>query len=80
MMWLLQALNLRDRDDVFTIYIGDDTTDEDAFEVTVPPPLPLLHSPCADPCPPLVLTLPACSGAAGVLGAHHAGRGHRGDG
>lgn len=33
MLWLLQALELNGRDDVFTIYIGDDTTDEDAFEV-----------------------------------------------
>lgn len=31
LVWLLQALELDERDDVFTIYIGDDTTDEDAF-------------------------------------------------
>ena len=33
LVWLLQALGLDEQDDVFTIYIGDDTTDEDAFEV-----------------------------------------------
>ena len=33
MVWLLQALGLREKDDVFTIYIGDDMTDEDAFQV-----------------------------------------------
>lgn len=33
LLWLLKALGLDDLDDVFTIYIGDDTTDEDAFEV-----------------------------------------------
>lgn len=33
LVWLLKALGLDDLDDVFTIYIGDDTTDEDAFEV-----------------------------------------------
>lgn len=33
MVWLLQALGLRERDDVFTIYIGDDMTDEDAFQI-----------------------------------------------
>jgi len=32
-IWLLQALQLDKQDNVFTIYIGDDTTDEDAFEV-----------------------------------------------
>lgn len=35
MVWLLQALGLRERDDVFTIYIGDDMTDEDAFQIFV---------------------------------------------
>lgn len=33
MVWLLQALGLQEKDDVFTIYIGDDMTDEDAFQV-----------------------------------------------
>lgn len=33
LVWLLQALGLDQLDDVFTIYIGDDTTDEDAFDV-----------------------------------------------
>lgn len=33
MVWLLQALGLLDRDDVFCLYIGDDVTDEDAFQV-----------------------------------------------
>jgi len=33
LVWLLQALDLDQHDDVFTIYIGDDTTDEDAFDV-----------------------------------------------
>ncbi|TMW62879.1 hypothetical protein Poli38472_005497 [Pythium oligandrum] len=33
LVWLLEALGLDGRDDVFTIFIGDDTTDEDAFEV-----------------------------------------------
>lgn len=33
LVWLLQALHLDEHDNVFTIYIGDDTTDEDAFEV-----------------------------------------------
>lgn len=33
LVWLLQALNLDTHDDVYTIYIGDDTTDEDAFGV-----------------------------------------------
>ncbi len=33
LVWLLQALGLDEHEDVFTIYIGDDTTDEDAFEV-----------------------------------------------
>lgn len=33
MLWLLEALNLRHREDVVTVYIGDDTTDEDAFKV-----------------------------------------------
>jgi len=33
LVWLLQKLNLDELDSVFTIYIGDDTTDEDAFEV-----------------------------------------------
>jgi trehalose-phosphatase len=33
LVWLLQALGLDEMDDVFTIYIGDDTTDEDAFDV-----------------------------------------------
>jgi trehalose-6-phosphatase len=37
MVWLLQALGLREREDVFTIYIGDDMTDEDAFQVRAPP-------------------------------------------
>ncbi|KAF4322109.1 hypothetical protein BBO99_00001206 [Phytophthora kernoviae] len=31
--WLLQALGLHEHDDVYTIYIGDDTTDEDAFQL-----------------------------------------------
>ncbi len=30
---LLKALNLDDQEDVLPIYIGDDKTDEDAFEV-----------------------------------------------
>merc|ERR1712070_1268883 len=33
MKWVLEALGLLHRDDVCTIYIGDDVTDEDAFEV-----------------------------------------------
>lgn len=33
LVWLLQALGIDEKEDVFTIYIGDDTTDEDAFEV-----------------------------------------------
>lgn len=33
LVWLLKELGLDNHDDVFTIYIGDDTTDEDAFEV-----------------------------------------------
>lgn len=33
LVWLLQALDLDGHDDVYTIYIGDDVTDEDAFEV-----------------------------------------------
>ncbi|KAJ0412853.1 hypothetical protein ATCC90586_002483 [Pythium insidiosum] len=33
LVWLLQALGLDEHEDVFTIYIGDDTTDEDAFDV-----------------------------------------------
>lgn len=32
-LWLLEALNLRNREDIITVYIGDDTTDEDAFKV-----------------------------------------------
>jgi trehalose 6-phosphate phosphatase len=32
-LWLLEALGLKDRMDVFALYIGDDTTDEDAFRV-----------------------------------------------
>jgi len=32
-LWLLEALGLKDRGDVFALYIGDDTTDEDAFRV-----------------------------------------------
>lgn len=32
-LWLLEALNLRHREDIVTVYIGDDTTDEDAFKV-----------------------------------------------
>lgn len=31
--FLLESLGLRNRDDVISIYIGDDKTDEDAFEV-----------------------------------------------
>lgn len=31
LLWLLHELKLDNQDDVFTIYIGDDTTDEDAF-------------------------------------------------
>eukprot|EP00608_Synchroma_pusillum_P006938 CAMPEP_0198426738 /NCGR_PEP_ID=MMETSP1452-20131203/5448_1 /TAXON_ID=1181717 /ORGANISM="Synchroma pusillum, Strain CCMP3072" /LENGTH=359 /DNA_ID=CAMNT_0044147111 /DNA_START=36 /DNA_END=1115 /DNA_ORIENTATION=- len=31
--WLLDALHLSQRSDVFTLYLGDDTTDEDAFRV-----------------------------------------------
>lgn len=33
MKWVLEALGMLHRDDVCTIYIGDDVTDEDAFEV-----------------------------------------------
>jgi trehalose 6-phosphate phosphatase len=33
LVWLLQALGLDQHEEVFTIYIGDDTTDEDAFAV-----------------------------------------------
>ena len=33
LLWLLQALGLDEHDDVYTIYIGDDTTDEDAFRL-----------------------------------------------
>ncbi|RLN50119.1 hypothetical protein BBJ28_00003909 [Nothophytophthora sp. Chile5] len=33
LVWLLQALGLDEHDDVYTIYIGDDTTDEDAFQL-----------------------------------------------
>ncbi|KAF1334355.1 Trehalose-phosphatase, partial [Globisporangium splendens] len=33
LVWLLQALGLDQHEEVFTIYIGDDTTDEDAFDV-----------------------------------------------
>ena len=33
LLWLLQALELDEHDDVYTIYIGDDTTDEDAFQL-----------------------------------------------
>lgn len=33
LVWLLQTLGLDQQDDVYTIYIGDDTTDEDAFDV-----------------------------------------------
>jgi len=33
MVWLLQALGLYEAEDVFTVYIGDDVTDEDAFQV-----------------------------------------------
>jgi trehalose-phosphatase len=33
LVWLLQALGLDEHEDVYTIYIGDDTTDEDAFDV-----------------------------------------------
>lgn len=36
-LWLLAALGLEDREDVYTIYIGDDKTDEDVFEVLVDP-------------------------------------------
>ncbi|KAL0589459.1 hypothetical protein ABG067_002363 [Albugo candida] len=31
LLWLLHELKLDNQDDVYTIYIGDDTTDEDAF-------------------------------------------------
>jgi len=33
MKWVLEALGMLQRNDVCTIYIGDDVTDEDAFEV-----------------------------------------------
>ena len=33
LLWLLQALGLDGHNDVYTIYIGDDTTDEDAFQL-----------------------------------------------
>ncbi|CAI5744202.1 unnamed protein product [Peronospora destructor] len=33
LLWLLQALGLDEHDNVYTIYIGDDTTDEDAFRL-----------------------------------------------
>ncbi|CAH0520891.1 unnamed protein product [Peronospora belbahrii] len=33
LLWLLQTLELDEHDDVYTIYIGDDTTDEDAFRL-----------------------------------------------
>ncbi|KAI9913486.1 hypothetical protein PsorP6_005387 [Peronosclerospora sorghi] len=33
LLWLLKALGLDEHDDVYTIYIGDDTTDEDAFQL-----------------------------------------------
>eukprot|EP00644_Phytophthora_capsici_P013649 jgi/Phyca11/9033/fgenesh1_pm.PHYCAscaffold_33_\ len=33
LLWLLEALGLDELDDVYTIYIGDDTTDEDAFRL-----------------------------------------------
>jgi len=38
-VWLLQALGLDGEEDVFTIYIGDDTTDEDAFQVFLDRPV-----------------------------------------
>ncbi|TDH67513.1 hypothetical protein CCR75_008843 [Bremia lactucae] len=33
LLWLLKALGLDEHDDVYTIYIGDDVTDEDAFRL-----------------------------------------------
>lgn len=38
--WILDALDLGARDDVFPIYLGDDITDEDAFVA--------MESRCAD--------------------------------
>mmetsp|Transcript_6510 Transcript_6510/g.19081 ORF Transcript_6510/g.19081 Transcript_6510/m.19081 type:complete len:324 (-) Transcript_6510:282-1253(-) len=37
-LWVLEAMGLNHRSDIFTVYIGDDTTDEDVFRVLSPHP------------------------------------------